>query len=613
MERIRPGSTKIKTKPPINWRRLADQITNAPSVQQRVDPFAANLDLHPPGVVPRNHSKMAQDTAIVASTAWASAVITSSFNEGVQFLGYPYLSALAQRPEYRVITQTIAEEMTRKGGKFEAKGDSDADDGELRGVLGQDAMPPQLAGKGAPPAQPGPPPSGGPPPPGGAPGAMPGMPPPPPAPPSPEEVRRKAKLALKEARAKIKAKRISQLEEMFKKLSVMDNVRHLVELDGFFGRGHLYLDTGDKDDPAELRLSIGSGNDNLSKIKVTPDKPLRRIKCIEPVWCYPTNYNSIDPTEPAWYNPEHWFVMSKEYHSSRMLKLVGNEVPDMLKPAYSFGGLSMSQMAQPYVNNWLQTRQSVNDLIQAFVVWGLKTNLSESLTPSGDQLFARLDLFNRARNNRGVFLLDKDTEEFFNITAPLSGLEALQAQSQEHMASVSRIPLVKLLGIQPTGLNASSEGEIRVFYDTIAGRQESLLTKIVVKLMHFCMLSLWGEIDEDIIWTWTPLWEMTEKELAEVDDLRAKTAQVRIDTGVVDKLEERRRIAEEPDSPYPGLDPNYEPDLKQEEEEGLVPKGGGPVVKEEMEQEESGGEPPPDDDDNDNEGTERPPQLAAAE
>ncbi|WP_198327721.1 hypothetical protein [Mesorhizobium sp. WSM1497] len=36
-----------------------------------------------------------------------------------------------------------------------------------------------------------------------------------------------------------------------------------------------------------------------------------------------------------------------------------------MKPTYSFGGLSLSQMVKPYVDNWLETRQSVNDIISA--------------------------------------------------------------------------------------------------------------------------------------------------------------------------------------------------------------------------------------------------------
>ena len=120
----------------------------------------------------------------------------------------------------------------------------------------------------------------------------------------------------------------------------------------------------------------------------------------------------------------------------------------------------MTQLAKPYVNNWLRARQDVSDVLHRFSVSGILTNLTESLNADGDQLFKRLAIFDRCRDNNGVMALDKDTEEFFNISVPLSGIDALQAQAQEHMCSVTRIPVVKLLGIQPSGLNASSEGEL---------------------------------------------------------------------------------------------------------------------------------------------------------
>lgn len=562
MKRARPALKKPEaqvvsdSKKPIDWVRLRNRISESVSARPRIDPFFVHPDLHPPKARPAGVSiaGMAQDsnTLLGSSTAWASAIIATSFAEGVQFLGYPYLAELAQRPEYRVISQTIAEEMTRKWLKFEVAG-QDQKKRKLKREADEFKRRQQFdAGTEIPPED-----------------VMREQ----------EEAEEDAEKIQAEIEAEGKAERINQLEEMFKDLNVKECMKTIIEQDGFFGRSHLYLDTGDTDNREELRMSIGSGKDALSRLKVRPDKPIVRIRPVEAVWCYPMNYDSVDPLKPTWYKPETWFVMGKEVHVSRLPVFVGNEVPDLLKPAYSFGGLSMSQMAQPYVNNWLQTRQSVNDLIQSFVVWRLSTNLSESLSLQGDQLYARLELFNRLRNNRGIMVTDKDTEEFQNTTAPLSGLEQLQAQAQEHMAAVSRIPLVKLLGIQPSGLNASSEGEIRVFYDTIHGRQESFLTKQVTRLMHFCMLSLWGEVDNEITFSWNPLWALDEVQKADLQYKKAQTAQIWIDTGVIDKQEERRRVAEDPETSYPGLDPNVEIDLKEEEEQGLVPKGGGAGVK----------------------------------
>jgi phage-related protein (TIGR01555 family) len=274
-----------------------------------------------------------------------------------------------------------------------------------------------------------------------------------------------------------------------------------------------------------------------------------------------------------------WFVMGKQVHVSRLLPFIGRPVPDLLKPAYSFGGLAMTQMAKPYVDNWLQTRQSVNDLISAFSVMVLSTNMSSVLQGGGMEAeMARATIFNNLRNNRGVFMVDKNEEEFTNVSAPIAGLHELQAQSQEHMAAVAGIPLVKLLGITPAGLSASSEGEIRVFYDTIAAQQEAFYRDNLNKVLGFIQLSLFGEVDDSITFQFEPLYSMTEKELAEARKAEAETDQIYTDLGAISPDEVRKRLANDPDSMYQGLDPDDVPDLLEEEEEGLVPKGAGSAV-----------------------------------
>ena len=78
---------------------------------------------HPPGVGPVESDisdevhPIAMDAEIVEAWNWANTAQSaygSAFQEGVTFLGYAYLSALAQRAEYRVVAETIAAEMTRE-------------------------------------------------------------------------------------------------------------------------------------------------------------------------------------------------------------------------------------------------------------------------------------------------------------------------------------------------------------------------------------------------------------------------------------------------------------------------------------------------------------------
>jgi phage-related protein (TIGR01555 family) len=500
-----------------------------------VNPYT--LPAFPPGVKPEKETGMAMDDAFAGegtSLTWAFAqVSTSMWSEGLQFLGYAYLAQLAQRPEYRVFSETNATEMTRKWIRIQGKTapndkknkKQDQDDDER----GDD----DPATDAAPDAPKGP--KGG----------------------------------------EDKTDKIAELTDYMDRLKVKDRFRECAEKDGYFGRMHLYIDVnGSYERPAELKIPIGDGRDDLSKAKITKGTTIE-LRTVEPQWCYPTNYNATNPLAKDWYKPEFWYCMAREIHVSRMLPFVGREVPDLLKPAYGFGGLSMSQMAKPYVDNWLRTRQSVSDMIKAFSVMVLGTNLGTSLQADGDQLFKRLALFSNLRDNNGTMVLDKDTEEFSNVSAPLGGLHELQAQSQEHMCTVSRIPTVKLLGIQPQGLNADSEGVTRTYYDTIAAYQERFFGDHLRTVFYMAQRCLWGEVDPDLTFVFLPLFSLTEKEQSEKRKGDAETAQVLIDTGVIRPEEERRRVAADPESLYPGLDPEDAPDLIEEEMGGLVPKGGG--------------------------------------
>lgn len=474
-----------KAKGKVFVRAEAPKISDELLAKTRVRPgrtsaFAA-IDIFapakpPPGVLPPG---MAMDAVTTpAALAWSAGFVgLGAFAEGLTFLGYPYLAELAQRPEYRVISETIATESTRMWIEHTSKGDDD------------DA----------------------------------------------------------------KEDKIKELTDYLDDLKIQDAFCKLTEVDGFFGRSHLYLDTGDSDNPAELATSIGNGRDDASKAKLKRGC-LRRVSVIEPIWTYPTNYNASDPLKATWYDPDVWFVMGKQVHRSRLLTFVGREVPDIFKPAYSFGGLSLSQMAKPYVDNWLRTRQSVADIIKSFTVFILATDMNTLLTPSGAEIMRRVEAFNNLRTNQGMMMVDKTREDFKNVSASLASLDVLQAQSQEHMAAVSRIPLVKLLGISPAGLNASSEGELRAFYDTIGAYQQRFMKPNLSRVIDIAQISLWGEVDPDITFKFKPLWSLDEKTLADMQKVKADSDAVYLTEGVVAPLEVRQRVANDPDSGYNGID-----------------------------------------------------------
>jgi uncharacterized protein len=414
---------------------------------------------------------MAMDDAIGGPPggAWGGWAVSGLWGEGLFFPGYPYLAELAQRPEYRNITETLAEEMTRKWVKLLSSGDDDKTD------------------------------------------------------------------------------TIKLLEDAMKRYGLRERFNRAMELDGFMGMGLIYIDVDNAwDDLDELKTVL----------LIDPRKIAKGAKVyfqtVDPTWISPKYYNSTDPLRPDYFKPSAWYVMGKEVHESRLLIIRSREVPDILKAAYNFGGLSLSQMAKPYVDNWLRTRQSVSDLLHAFTVFVLKTNMQAYLQNAG-QLLARLAAFVLGRDNKGLMMVDKEQEDLTNVSAPLGTLDHLQAQAQEQMASVSQEPIIKLLGITPTGLNATTDGEIRVWYDRVKAKQEKTYGAALTTALQVVQLAETGEIDPMIVYEFLPLWELDAAGRAAVEKIKADTDIAYMDGSVIDNEEVRTRLAGDPESPYHGL------------------------------------------------------------
>lgn len=340
--------------------------------------------------------------------------------------------------------------------------------------------------------------------------------------------------------------RLGVIEAYLDKLQARAMFQEADFKDGLFGRAHLYLDFGDGERAQQLAVDPR---------KVSPERPLLALRVVEPMWLYPGTYNSTDPLSPDFYRPNYWYVQGRTVSDTRLLTFVRNAVPDMLKPSYAFGGQSITQTAKPYVDNWLRTRQSVSDVTSAFSQMVLATDMASTLAGgNGMALFDRVDLFNRTRDNRGTMVIDKDGEMLSNITTPLSGLSDLQSDAQQQMSSVARIPLSIYLQVTPTGLNASSEGEIRSFYADVTAHQEKDYRPNLQRLIDLVQLSIDGTIDPDVKFVFEPLWEMSAVDAATVRKTEADTDAVYVTMGAVSNDEVREKLREEDGGPYQGVD-----------------------------------------------------------
>lgn len=340
---------------------------------------------------------------------------------------------------------------------------------------------------------------------------------------------------------------IKDIEAELKRFGIRKLFRRAAELDNEMGRAQIYIDV-DGAEGEELKKPLF-----LLKYKIKKGS-VKGFRIIEPITTYPADYNSINPLAASYYKPSSWFVYGTEVHASRLLTFISRPLPDLLKPVYNFSGISLSQLAQPYVDYWLSTRDSVGRLLRNFSITHLSTNLDAMLTTGGQDLVKRVMLFTKYRDNQGVMILNKNTEELGQINAPLSGLSDLQAQAQEHMAAVAKTPLVILLGITPKGLNTTNEGDLRIYYDYVNDQQEAIFRENLETVIKVIQLNKWGEIYEDITFDFVSLYALTEKEVSELNKQKADTDVELINAGVIDPSESRTRVGNDPDSGFTNLD-----------------------------------------------------------
>lgn len=414
------------------------------------------------------------------------------------FPGYPALALMSQSSDYRSVAETTSTEMVREWGRFKIDDTDIGLDSDLTDI---------------------------------------------------ELDKKKTK---QEKEIRIRLERINALTDAFKVHDIRSLIRRTIDTELSMGRAQIYIKLKNAND--ELPFVLDSAGIKKGD--------LLGFRLIEPMWSTPSVYNANDPTDADFYRPSKWFVLGREVHSDRLMTVVMRPVPDMLKPAYNFGGMSIFQLMKPYVERYQRTADSVSELIHAFSLTILSTDMSGILADgeSDANLWLRAGIFNKYRDNSGMMLLDKESEEISQINTPLSGLADILTKSQEQMAAPSHTPLVKLLGVTPAGLNANSDGEIRVYYDWIMAQNEAHIRPLIEKISGLMQLSLFGEIDPAIVWEFNPLYQMDAKELAEIQEIKSRTAGNLVDKAIVSGQEVRQVLASDENSDYTWIDVDDVPD-----------------------------------------------------
>lgn len=353
---------------------------------------------------------------------------------------------------------------------------------------------------------------------------------------------------------------IDEMERALEKYDVKRLMHEAVRQDSMFGVAHIYIDTGARGDELAKPLF-------LDPRKITKGS-LKGLRVVDPTWVYPAMYNTRWPLQEGFYKPQAWFVMGDTVHESRFMDIVSRPVPDILKPSYNFGGLSLTQLMEDYVTDWRDAKKNVIKLLRTLRMRGLKTDMDARLQSPGE-FDKRIKLFTQYQDNFGIWAYDME-EELTHQQTSLSELSNLLSNYQDQLCMPARITNLKLLGNAPAGLNASGDSELATWHETVSGYQDGDMRRPLENIFKIIQLSEFGEINDDIYFEFRPLDEISEKERADIAKVRVETVAVAADSQLVSSEEAREALKGIENAGFETLDGDYEPEEEEDAEGGQL-------------------------------------------
>lgn len=293
----------------------------------------------------------------------------------------------------------------------------------------------------------------------------------------------------------------------------------------------------------------------------------------DPYYCTPVlDASASNPNSPDFYEPTYWMIGGKKYHKSHCVIFRHSEVPQILKPSYIYGGISLTQQIFEVVYNAEITATEIPQLIQNMRLYVMHMDLQQALL-NPELLNERLGLLSEVRNNYGIQAIGED-EALEQIQTTLTGLDELCAGRYKLVASVAQMPVCKIMKTDMTGGLVKGGGEESIYHETLESLQEKL-TPFLDRHYQLVCKSAFGE-DHELDIVWNKLDAMTAKEAADVQLVRAQTAQAYVTVGALDGADVRDCLIADEESGYSGLDAN---DLPEEPEEETRTQSGDERIK----------------------------------
>lgn len=215
-------------------------------------------------------------------------------------------------------------------------------------------------------------------------------------------------------------------------------------------------------------------------------------------------------------------------HASRCIPFFNDTAPPSVKMSSTldlqYWGMSSLQRIYEDIRDLGGITQSTVNIMYEFIIGKYKIEHLNEMLAQGEEgkLVTRMEIMEMCKSVLNGVLLSTE-EEYTRDYATLAGIPEVIDRFMLMLSGSTSIPVTRLFGRSPSGLNATGENDLRNYYDLIEANQRNRFMPPLRKLVD--VLCTWKNVDIPVI-TFNSLYQLDEKEKADIGKIKAETEQI---------------------------------------------------------------------------------------
>lgn len=245
-----------------------------------------------------------------------------------------------------------------------------------------------------------------------------------------------------------------------------------------------------------------------------------------------------DPASEFYGEPAMWNLVPLKgqpvrVHPTRLAIFHGAELPAGERTGTGWADSVLASVMEAVIHADATTANIASLIFEAkidvFTIPGLMKNAGDANFEA--KLIKRLQLAAVSKGNNGAVVRDAE-EGFDQKTMNFANLGDLMDRFFQNVSGAADIPMTRLFGRSPGGLNATGASDLRNYYDRIKAMQALEMQPAMHRLDEALIRSALGERPPEVWFEWASLWQLGEKEKAEIGKLTADTIKTLRDADV---------------------------------------------------------------------------------